>query len=240
MTTDHRPLRTDDITDRADRRLLPALLLALALGACATPGDESGPARESRSPGTTSASGSAAAGGSGGSAAAGSPSGKPAPGATAAGSGAGAGASSTADPRDKDLPTETVRPSGKADWVAVYESQPGARYADQRVIYVDRANVQTGRIEQLTYYLARTREVSRSATRAKVQELAVICEGTPIAPATALRGEGTEDGNGNISMKRAPGALTSVSQFSTQRVRIDANNPNTFIVRAICRLGTEK
>ncbi len=142
-----------------------------------------------------------------------------------------------ADPRD--LPTETVKPTGKADWVAVYESPPEARYADQRVIFVDRASVQPNKLENVTYFVARTREVSRSATRGKIQELAVICEGTPMAPATALRGEGTEDASGGIAMKRAPGVLNSLSQFSTQRVRIDANNPNTFIVRAICMLGLE-
>jgi hypothetical protein len=39
-------------------------------------------------------------------------------------------------------------------------------------------------------------------------------------------------------LKRAATPLTSISQFSTQRLRADASNPNTFIVRAICMLGT--
>ena len=56
---------------------------------------------------------------------------------------------------------------------------------------------------------------------------------------TSLRGEGTEESNGSYALKRAPGALTSISQFSTQRIRPDPNNPSTFIVRAICLLGTE-
>ena len=135
-------------------------------------------------------------------------------------------------------PTETTRPTGKVEWVAVYESPRDAKYSEQRVIYVDRNSVQPHPLDKLTYYLARTREVTRSGSKPKIQEIAVICEGTPIAPATSLRGEGTEESGGTYSLKRAAAPLTSVSQFSTQRVRADANNPNTFIVRAVCMLGT--
>jgi hypothetical protein len=135
-------------------------------------------------------------------------------------------------------PTETSRPTGKVEWVAVFESPPGAKYSDQRVIYVDRNSVEPHSLDKLTYYLARTREVTRSGAKPKIQEIAVLCEGTPIAPATSLRGEGTEESGGSYSLKRAATPLTSVSQFSTQRVRADANNPNTFIVRAVCLLGT--
>ena len=135
--------------------------------------------------------------------------------------------------------TETSKPSGKVEWVAVYESPQGARYNEQRVIYVDRNSVEEHSLDKLTYYLARTREVSRSGAKPKIQEIAVLCEGAPIAPATSLRGEGTEESSGSYSLKRAATPLTSVSQFSTQRVRADANNPNTFIVRAICMLGTD-
>ncbi len=133
---------------------------------------------------------------------------------------------------------ETTRPSGKVEWVAVFESPPGARYNEQRVIYVDRNSVQAQPLENLTYYVARTREVSRSGAKPKIQEIAVLCEGTPSAPATSLRGEGTEESGGTYSLKRAATPLTSVAQFSTQRLRPDANNPNTFIVRAVCVLGT--
>ena len=135
-------------------------------------------------------------------------------------------------------PVEETKPSGKVEWVAVFESPPGARYNEQRVIFVDRNSVEPHRLENLTYYLARTREVSRSGAKPKIQEIAVLCEGSPTAPATALRGEGTEESGGSYSLKRAATPLTSVSQFSTQRVRADENNPNTFIVRAICVLGT--
>ena len=149
-------------------------------------------------------------------------------------------ASPVADARGAEsaTPTETTRPTGKVEWVAVYESPRDAKYSEQRVIYVDRNSVQPHPLEKLTYYLARTREVTRSGGKPKVQEIAVICEGTPIAPATSLRGEGTEENGGAYSLKRAATPLTSVSQFSTQRVRADANNPNTFIVRAVCMLGT--
>jgi hypothetical protein len=133
---------------------------------------------------------------------------------------------------------ETTKPTGKVEWVAVFESPQGARYNDQRVIFVDRNSVEPHRMENLTYYLARTREVSRSGAKPKIQEIAVLCEGAPIAPATALRGEGTEEAGGSYALKRAATPLTSVSQFSTQRLRADENNPNTFIVRAICVLGT--
>ncbi len=159
------------------------------------------------------------------------------PGPAAPSSGPAAGAPSR--PAGAELPSETTRPAGKAQWVAVYESPPGTRYAEQRVIYVDRASVQPQPIEKLTYYLARTREVNSAGGKPKIQELAVLCEGTPSAPATSLRGEGTEESNGSYALKRAPGALTSISQFSTQRIRPDPNNPSTFIVRAICLLGTE-
>ena len=133
---------------------------------------------------------------------------------------------------------ETTKPTGKVEWVAVFESPPEARYNDQRVIYVDRNSVETHRLENVTYYLARTREVSRSGAKPKIQEIAVLCEGAPMAPATALRGEGTEESGGSYALKRAATPLTSVSQFSTQRLRADENNPNTFIVRAVCVLGT--
>ncbi len=133
---------------------------------------------------------------------------------------------------------ETARPAGKVEWVAVYESPPGTRYNEQRVIYVDRNNVEPHSLDKLTYYLARTREVSRTGAKPKIQEIAVLCEGAPVAPATSLRGEGTEESSGSYSLKRAATPITSVSQFSTQRLRVDANNPNTFIVRAICMLGT--
>jgi hypothetical protein len=149
-----------------------------------------------------------------------------------------AGQASARRADDDAGPTETSRPTGKVDWVAVFESPPGAKYSEQRVIYVDRNSVQPASLDKLTYYLARTREVTRSGAKPKIQEIAVICEGTPLAPATSLRGEGTEEGGGSYSLKRAATPLTSISQFSTQRLRADASNPNTFIVRAICMLGT--
>jgi hypothetical protein len=140
--------------------------------------------------------------------------------------------------RAADDAAETERPSGEVDWVAVFESPRDAKYSDQRVIYVDRNSVEPHQLDKLTYYLARTREVTRSGAKPKVQEIAVLCEGSPIAPATSLRAEGTEERNGGYSLKHSPTPLTSVNQFSTQRVRADATNPNPFIVRAICLLGT--
>lgn len=156
----------------------------------------------------------------------------------AASSAVGAGQGGAQRGNESATPTETTRPSGKVEWVAVFESPPGARYGDQRVIYVDRNSVQPQPLDKLTYYVARTREVTRSGAKPKIQELAVLCEGAPIAPATSLRGEGTEESGGSYSLKRAAAPLTSVSQFSTQRLRADASNPTTFIVRAICLLGT--
>ena len=162
-----------------------------------------------------------------------------------ASAGGGGGGSGNAGARRGESPaaepgtvTETARPAGKVDWVAVYESPPGTRYNDQRVIYLDRNSVEPQPLDKLTYYLARTREVSRAGAKPKIQEIAVLCEGAPIAPATSLRGEGTEENSGSYSLKRAATPITSVSQFSTQRLRVDANNPNTFIVRAVCMLGT--
>jgi hypothetical protein len=152
-----------------------------------------------------------------------------------AGPGAQGGEKPAAEP---GTVAETARPAGKVEWVAVYESPPGTRYNEQRVIYVDRNSVEPHSLEKLTYYLARTREVSRTGAKPKIQEIAVLCEGAPNAPATSLRGEGTEESSGSYSLKRAATPITSVSQFSTQRLRVDANNPNTFIVRAICLLGT--
>jgi len=159
-------------------------------------------------------------------------------GATGAAGAAGAPRPDAPAATERGTVTETTRPAGKVEWVAVYESPAEARYNEQRVIYVDRNSVEAHPLDKLTYYLARTREVSRSGAKPKIQEIAVLCEGAPIAPATSLRGEGTEESGGSYSLKRVATPLTSISQFSTQRVRIDANNPNTFIVRAICVLGT--
>jgi hypothetical protein len=157
----------------------------------------------------------------------------------AAGAGGAAGARSAEAPAaEPGTVAETARPAGKVEWVAVYESPPGTRYNEQRVIYVDRNSVEPHALDKLTYYLARTREVSRAGAKPKIQEIAVLCEGAPIAPATSLRGEGTEESGGSYSLKRAATPITSISQFSTQRLRVDANNPNTFIVRAVCMLGT--
>ena len=139
-----------------------------------------------------------------------------------------------------DGPTVSSRPAGKPDWVAVFESPREAGYGDQQVIYVDRANLQVQKLDKYTYYLARTREVRRTSSTPKIQEIAVLCEGAPNAPATSLRGEGTEDRNGGYSIRQAAAPLTSIDQFSTQKVRIDPNNPNTFVIRAICLLGIER
>ena len=145
-----------------------------------------------------------------------------------------------AQPPAADGPTVSSRPAGKPDWVAVYESPREAGYGDQQVIYVDRANLQVQKLDRYTYYLARTREVRRTNSTPKIQEIAVLCEGSPNAPATSLRGEGTEDRSGSYSIRQAAAPLTSIDQFSTQKVRIDPNNPNTFVIRAICLLGTER
>ena len=56
-------------------------------------------------------------------------------------------------------------------------SEPDQHHAAGRLshaVYVDRASVQPNKVEKLTYFLARTREVSPSSARAKVQELAEI------------------------------------------------------------------
>ena len=41
----------------------------------------------------------------------------------------------------------------------------------------------------------------------------------------------------SAEMDAAP--ISSLSQFSTQRIPIDARVPSTFVVRAICMLGTD-
>ncbi|MGE0312078.1 MAG: hypothetical protein AB7P21_10745 [Lautropia sp.] len=156
------------------------------------------------------------------------------------GGSAGPRAASPSGGRAADPAPVASKAGAAPDWVAVYESPRDAPYGEQRVIYVDRQNVETRQLEGLTYYLARTREVKRTTSKAAIQELAVICEGTPLAPATSLRGEGTEEGNGSYSIRPARGALDSLSQFSTQRIRIDPKNPTTFVVRAICMLGMER
>lgn len=160
----------------------------------------------------------------------------PAPGTSGAASGGSAGGASAT----RETPTVTSQPGTKPEWVAVFESPREATYNDQRVIYVDRNNLRAQKLDKLTYYLARTREVRRNEARPKIQELAVLCEGAPIAPATSLRGEGIEDGNGNYTVRQAPTPLTSIDQFATQKVRIDPNNPNTFVIRAICLMGMDR
>lgn len=217
-----------------------AIALTGLLAACANL-DEAGPAP--RSPGGglggTGAMGSGGMGSGGmgggglgsGSLGSSGPAATPRAGASADGGSGGAGA---------EGPTVSSRPAGKPDWVAVYESPREAGYNDQTVVYVDRANLQVQKLDKYTYYLARTREVRRTSGTPKIQELAVLCEGSPIAPATSLRGEGTEDRSGGYSIRQAAEPLKSIDQFSTQKVRIDPNNPNTFVIRAICMLGTEK
>ena len=122
--------------------------------------------------------------------------------------------------------SETVRGDGKPDWAAVYETPPGTRYREQK-------------LDKLTYFTATTREVRPAFSGARIQELAVLCEGAPIAPATSLRGEGSENSDGSYRIKRAKDPISSLSQFSTQRIPIDARVPSTFVVRAICMLGTD-
>ena len=136
---------------------------------------------------------------------------------------------------------ETVRrDDGKPDWAAVYESPQGTRYREQQLIYVDRNSLKEHKLDnKYTYFTAITREVRPSSSGARIQELAVLCEGAPIAPATSLRGEGVENSDGSYRVKRAKDNLTSLNQFSTQRIPIDAKVPSTFVVRAICMLGTD-
>lgn len=134
---------------------------------------------------------------------------------------------------------ETVRRSAKPDWAPVFETPPGTRYGEQTVIYVDRNSLTEHKLENLTYYQAITREVRSASSGARIQELAVLCEGSPIAPATSLRGEGSENRDGSYRIRRAPTPLTSLSQFSTHRIPIDPKVPSTFVVRAICLLGTD-
>lgn len=135
--------------------------------------------------------------------------------------------------------TETLQTTSKPDWAAVYETPPGTQYGEQAVIYVDRNSLKAHKLGKLTYYQAITREVQPARSGARIQELAVLCEGVPIAPATSLRGEGSENRDGSYRIKRAPTPLTSLSQFSTQRIPIDPKVPSTFVVRAICLLGTD-
>lgn len=128
------------------------------------------------------------------------------------------------------------KPAGTVDWAPVYDSGAGS---DQRVVYIDRANVTPEKLDNLTYYTARTREVRGAMARPLIQEIAVICEGTPKAPATAVRGEGTEDGKGTLSIRSATTPL-SLDQFTSMKgLRLDANNPTAFVVRAVCMIGPE-
>lgn len=232
-------------THRPSSALTTLLAVALSglLAACASL-DDAGPAPRSSGGSPMSGGGFGGSGGGLGSSGGGLGSsggglggsgGAMAPAARPAGSTAGAGGGAT-----DEGPTVSSRPAGKPDWVAVYESPREAGYSDQAVIYVDRANLQVQKLDRYTYYLARTREVRRTSGAPKIQELAVLCEGSPNAPATSLRGEGTEDRSGGYSIRQAAAPLTSIDQFSTQKVRIDPNNPNTFVIRAICLLGTER
>ena len=79
--------------------------------------------------------------------------------------------------------SETVRGDGKPDWAAVYETPPGTRYREQQLIYVDRRSLREHKLDKLTYFTATTREVRPAFSGARIQELAVLCEGAPIAPA---------------------------------------------------------
>lgn len=147
----------------------------------------------------------------------------------------------SAQPQDPAAgPSTTVRHEGKPEWAAVYETPPGTRYREQQLIYVDRSSLREHKLDgRLTYYTATTRELHPASTSARIQELAVLCEGAPIAPATSLRGEGSENRDGSYRLQRAKTPITSLSQFSTQRIPIDAKVPSTFVVRAICLLGTD-
>ena len=133
----------------------------------------------------------------------------------------------------------SLHTDGKPDWAAVYETPPGTRYREQQLIYVDRHSLREHKLDKLTYFTATTREVRPAFSGARIQELAVLCEGAPIAPATSLRGEGSENSDGSYRIKRAKDPISSLSQFSTQRIPIDARVPSTFVVRAICMLGTD-
>ena len=149
------------------------------------------------------------------------------------------GATSSAEMDAAPGKSETVRGDGKPDWAAVYETPPGTRYREQQLIYVDRRSLREHKLDKLTYFTATTREVRPAFSGARIQELAVLCEGAPIAPATSLRGEGSENSDGSYRIKRAKDPISSLSQFSTQRIPIDARVPSTFVVRAICMLGTD-
>lgn len=140
---------------------------------------------------------------------------------------------------DREKTSGSEKSAGKPDWAAVYETPRGTRYRDQTLIYVDRNSLQEHKLEQYTYYTATTREVHPSDSGARIQELAVLCEGAPIAPATSLRAEGSENRDGSYKLQRAKKPITSLSQFATQRIPIDAKVPSTFVVRAICLLGTD-
>ena len=122
--------------------------------------------------------------------------------------------------------SETVRGDGKPDWAAVYETPPGTRYREQQLIYVDRHSLREHKLDKLTYFTATTREVRPAFSGARIQELAVLCEGS-------------ENSDGSYRIKRAKDPISSLSQFSTQRIPIDARVPSTFVVRAICMLGTD-
>lgn len=149
-----------------------------------------------------------------------------------------AGATQPQDPAAG--PSTTVRNEGKPDWAAVYETPPGTRYREQQLIYVDRNSLKEHKLDgKLSYYTATTRELHPASGSARIQELAVLCEGAPIAPATSLRGEGSENRDGSYRLQRAKNPITSLEQFSTQRIPIDAKVPSTFVVRAICLLGTD-
>lgn len=151
-----------------------------------------------------------------------------------------AGTIDGASQRDPIGEGQAANPNGP-DWAPVFESGRDARYRDQQVIYVDRKSLKEHQLEggKYTYYTAITRQQYASSSSAVIQELAVLCEGAPIAPATSLRAEGSGNRDGSYKLTRAKEPITSLAQFSTQRIPIDPKVPSTFVVRAICMLGTD-
>lgn len=127
--------------------------------------------------------------------------------------------------------------SFSADWLLIDEVNRVQvnLYLQESSYYIDKSSLTSSIVEGLRYELAllQTRTPRKPSS---VDQIAVLCEKSPIAPALSVRKMGSVQPNGEVIFDLDFGTITTLSDF--QLTNLGRNSPDslfTLAAKAICK-----
>lgn len=121
------------------------------------------------------------------------------------------------------------------EWMLIHETNVPSIYAQASAIYLDKASLTSGNIEGGTYISARTKQVEKNKASSYIEDVAVVCQGSSIAPALYIQRMGNMLANGEVSFSRDSGPPKTFDSFNFKNMNIKQPiSVFSIVAKAVC------